>query len=816
MNRHFLNFTFLVLLFSLCIFITYSNAQDNQSYKFSNLKLNNKPTLQGINDPYWITYFGGSNDDIFSCTMLDNKNNIISVGTSYSYNLPTNSNSYQKNKKGSNDIYVAKFDFKGNLLWSTYIGGSGWEYVFRIGIDKFNRIWIVGESQSSNYPITDNPFPFTGGYNNGVITCFDENGDLVYSALIGGDGYDAFLDLAIDDTDIYVIGRTGSSDYPVSSDAFQKSKLGGYNGVIVRVNLTTFKAFSSFLGVGSNSNLWLESIALDKSNNIILGGFTNENNFPFTNSKLDKNFKGDWDIWLMKFDKNFNLMWSNLYGGSLTDKITVIRTDNLNNIYCLGFTNSPDIQLASPLENTLSGGFDALIFKLNSSGEMIWSTYIGGSGDESYGLNNQITDRFVGDLFLDSIDHRIAVNFRTSSSNIYTTSDAFQSKYQGGSYDSYSLILNYDEEPQYATFFGGNDTEMSSSIFLKDTLLIISGMTSSSNIPVTSNAFQKNINTGPDAFIAVFGINLPAPPPTDSIPPTITGTLDSCSIFRTISVKDDQISTSGLKDINIIQSDNCDISITNKTQTTATILIRLIDYEKNGYYTIEIIDNAGNKTIIKDMLHSTGSNYISFTPRPLYDFGKVKFGQTICRDIMIHNSSAKDVEIKDIMIAKNLDFSIPQSQYPIVVPALDSVGIQVCFSAKYPLYGMYRDTLTYFENCVFAQTALVAEIDSATYDGKSRCEVVIKIRSNYDSLGDSEPLIYPNPTRGIVWINSNNSRDDLSLEVYNILGEQVKSMQIEAKSLPKQIDLRDMNDGNYVIIIHQNNLLSVKKILLLQ
>ncbi|MEN6295474.1 MAG: T9SS type A sorting domain-containing protein, partial [Chloroherpetonaceae bacterium] len=63
---------------------------------------------------------------------------------------------------------------------------------------------------------------------------------------------------------------------------------------------------------------------------------------------------------------------------------------------------------------------------------------------------------------------------------------------------------------------------------------------------------------------------------------------------------------------------------------------------------------------------------------------------------------------------------------------------------------------------------------------------------------------------------SNNSRDDLSLEVYNILGEQVKSMQIEAKSLPMQIDLRDMNDGNYVIIIHQNNLLSVKKILLLQ
>ncbi len=812
MKTNFLKFLF-VLLVIYPLLNENSISQVNQVYKFNNLKNNKSPKLQGITDPYWITYFGGANSEIFSSITLDNNNDIIAVGSTYSRNLPVSPNAFQKNNNGDNDIYVAKFDFKGNLLWSTYIGGNSWEYAYGIKIDKYNRIWIVGETRSSNFPTKNSNFVYRGGFFDGIIICFDENGNLIYSTQIGGGNYDSFLDLAINDEYIYVVGRTGCYDYPITNDAFQKVIEGGYKGTLVRINLNTFNIFSSFVGTGPRS-VFLESIAIDNNNDIILGGFTNDPDFKLINNKLNTSFHGAYDIWLMKLDSYFNIIWTNLYGGQGTDKVTIIKTDALNNIYCLGFTNSRDINLVSPIQNSLGGDFDALIFKLDKTGGMIWSTYLGGNSQESYKSNMQITDRSLGDLFLDEKNQRIAVNFRSASNNMFTTSDAFQSKYQGGSYDSYTCILDYNEQPYYATYFGGGGEEMSHSVYLQDSLLIISGQSSSSNLPVTENAYQKQLNGTADAFIAIFGIPL-APPPADTIPPAITGVVDSCGMWRVITVKDDQFVNSGLKDINIIKADNCNISFLNKTAHSVTINISLIDIDKNGYYTIELIDNAGNKTILQDSIISALAA-LSFTPQPYYDFGKLKFGEFKCENIKIHNNSPKDVELKDLSMAKNIDFSIPQSQFPILVPANDSVNLEVCFRAKFPLYGIYRDTITYFNNCIYAHIPLVAEIDTANYAAVSRCDIIINIISNYDSLSDPEPVLYPNPNRGIVWLNSNYKKGDISLEIYNILGEQIETMELDASSLPIDIDLSKITDGNYIFIIRQKNIVSINKILLIK
>jgi len=803
---------FLIVIFCfLPIDILYS--YDNQIYKFNNLKDNKLPKLQAINEPYWITYFGGTNSEIFSNISLDRNNDIIAVGSTFSYNLPTNPNAFQKNNNGNNDIYVAKFDFKGNLLWSTYIGGNNWEYAYGMKIDKFNRIWIVGETRSSNFPINSSFVRKESGYD-GIIICFDEDGKLIYSTQIGGNDYDSYLDLDCNDTYIYAVGRTLSYSYPVTSDAFQKNNFGGYKGILVRIDLNTFDILSSFVGTGA-SDIFLESIALEQNNDIIIGGFTNDSDFPLINNQLSSSFQGSYDIWLQKLNSNFNIIWSNLYGGSGTEKLTRIQVDEFNNIYCLGFTNSANIKLESPLQENLGGEYDGLLFKLDEEGKMIWSTYLGGPGNESYKFEMRTTDRFLAGLYIDKKNQRVAANFRTASRNMFTTNNAFQPVYNGGQYDSYSIILNYDEEPYYATYFGGSGEEMSQSIFLQDSILIISGQSSSSNLPVTENAYQKKLNGTTDAFIAIFGIPL-APPPADTIPPSITSFVDSCEIIRTISVADNQLDLSGIKDINIIKSDNCDISITNKTQTTAVIIIQLIDIEQNGYYTIDVIDNAGNKTTLKDSLLASSHNYLSFTPKPFYDFGKLKFGEFRCENITIHNNSPENVELKDLLLAKNIDFSIPQSQFPITVPANDSVNLEVCFRAKFPLYGIYRDTITYSNNCVYARIPLVAEIDKANYNAISRCDIIINIISNYDSLSDPEPVLYPNPNRGIVWLNSNFKKDDISLEIYNIIGEQIKSLQFEASALPIEIDLSKITDGNYIFIIRQKNIVSINKILLIK
>ncbi len=142
---------------------------------------------------------------------------------------------------------------------------------------------------------------------------------MIYSTQIGGNDYDSYLDLDCNDTYIYAVGRTLSYSYPVTSDAFQKNNFGGYKGILVRIDLNTFDILSSFVGTGA-SDIFLESIALEQNNDIIIGGFTNDSDFPLINNQLSSSFQGSYDYGVLKLISNFNIIWSsNLYGGYGTE-----------------------------------------------------------------------------------------------------------------------------------------------------------------------------------------------------------------------------------------------------------------------------------------------------------------------------------------------------------------------------------------------------------------------------------------------------------------------------------------------------------------
>ena len=95
MRNNFSNFFRFDINF-LTISVNVSFSQDNQIYKFNDLKVNKLPIIQAFNDPYWNKDFSGIDNDVFSCVTLDNKNDIVAVGaTAISY-LPTNSPVFKK------------------------------------------------------------------------------------------------------------------------------------------------------------------------------------------------------------------------------------------------------------------------------------------------------------------------------------------------------------------------------------------------------------------------------------------------------------------------------------------------------------------------------------------------------------------------------------------------------------------------------------------------------------------------------------------------------------------------------------------------
>lgn len=191
------------------------------------------------------TYFGGSGSDSANGITVDNQGNIYITGQTKSTDFPTTSNAYQTSLKGGADAFIVKLSKDGTtLLYSTYLGGnsadttgSRVETGTNIKVGSNGKIYVTGQTNSVDFPTTSDAYKKNITSNSGVyygdvfLTEFDSNGNMVYSTLLGGNNTDETpYGLAIDSQgNIWITGKTTSSDFPTTSDAYQKSIKGSYS-----------------------------------------------------------------------------------------------------------------------------------------------------------------------------------------------------------------------------------------------------------------------------------------------------------------------------------------------------------------------------------------------------------------------------------------------------------------------------------------------------------------------------------------------------------------------------------------------------------
>lgn len=172
----------------------------------------------------YATYLGGSDNEQPHSLIVDGSQNLILAGRTYSTNFPVTAGSYDVTHNGKGDIIVTKFNAGGTaLLASTYIGGTGEDGTNYDGrervsgnlkhnygddarsevlIDNANNVYVTASTKSTNFPVTSNAFqPSSGGAQDGVVFKFDPTlSSLIWSTYIGGSGDDAGYVLALDAT----------------------------------------------------------------------------------------------------------------------------------------------------------------------------------------------------------------------------------------------------------------------------------------------------------------------------------------------------------------------------------------------------------------------------------------------------------------------------------------------------------------------------------------------------------------------------------------------------------------------------------------
>jgi hypothetical protein len=274
---------------------------------------------------------------------------------------------------GGDDAFVTKVQADGSrLVYSGFLGGSGWEWGYGIAVDTSGNAYVTGVTNSSNFPVGVGPiWTFNGGEDAFVAEVQADGSGLVYSGFLGGSEVDRGAGIAVDTAgNAYITGDTMSGNFPVAGSWPYTSYKGcGYSDAFVaKVKADgSGLAYSGFLGgLGSD---WGTGIAVDTSGDAYVTGVTGSSDFPVTGGWPYTSYNGgDYDAFVTKVNvAGTELVYSGFLGGANSDWGRDIAVEASGNTYVTGRTDSSSgfpVAGAWPYA-TFNGGYsDAFVAKV--------------------------------------------------------------------------------------------------------------------------------------------------------------------------------------------------------------------------------------------------------------------------------------------------------------------------------------------------------------------------------------------------------------------------------------------------------------------
>jgi hypothetical protein len=402
------------------------------------------------------------------------------------------------------------------MTYSTYLGGTGLDYANGIAVDAAGNAYVVGYTNSTDFPLSNPAQAAPGGGTCGsgldIYPCFDvfvaklnaAGTALVYSTYIGGSGEDYGMGIALDAStgSACVTGYTNSADFPLANP-IQPSLGGGYDAFAVKLDPGgTALTYSTYLG-GSGDD-YAYGVALAPGGDALLAGFTSSADFPTTPGAVEGVYGGGpYDAFISRLDATGTLLvYATYLGGSGEDYAARVAIDAAGNATVTGYTNSADYPVAGASQGTYAGGvcgaepstfpcFDAFVTQLSAQGTALgYSTYLGGMGSD-YGYGIAVDGD--GNAFVAGL---------TTSTDFPVTAGAFQTAGGGASVDAFVTKLSPTGAAVYSTYLGGLGADAALDIAVDGAgNAYVTGYSFGGSFPLAS-PLQSATGSHYDAFLA--------------------------------------------------------------------------------------------------------------------------------------------------------------------------------------------------------------------------------------------------------------------------------------------------------------------------
>jgi len=265
----------------------------------------------------------------------------------------------------------------------------------------------------------------------------------------------------------------------------------------------------------------------------------------------------------------------------------------------------------------------------------------------------------------------------------------------------------------------------------------------------------------------------------------------------------------GLQEIKYIQLDNIVESATI-VNNQYEVKLQLDDIFQNGYYEIIAIDSANNEVNITG---SIGGLVLELEENNEYTFEDIMIDTYRCDSITFYNKSERDFIFDNYTFEENINYSIPISQFPLLVKAKSQAKLVVCFDSE-NYKGIDESIKLNFNDCVENSYPLSSVLIEKNRELNSNCDLKIELKKvNSKAFNLSVP--YPNPATNQINININNDINRvINFKLINNLGEEYFSISenFNPAYYNLQFTFNEIPNGNYLLLINSNNISETYKI----
>lgn len=313
----------------------------------------------------YSSLIGGSHYEQGNGLALDRQGNAFITGITGSNDFPVK-NAIQSSYANSDDCYVAKIAPNGDLLWSTYLGGSGADWCYSIATDQQGNAYIAGASSSLDFPLKSaiqTTITPRNGWRTPLLVKLTPDGSIAAATFLGGPVAGIAASIALDQSgNVYLGGYADSA--LATKNAFQDHFDGYISGFLLEIDKTLKNvAFTTYFGGSGSGDV--RRLAVDQAGSIYVTGSATAADFPVKG--LFQPFIGggvcQCDVYVAKFAPGAqSLIYSIILGGHNGEGPGGFAVDGPGNAYVTGWTVSDDFPTKNAFQPTYAGGNGDIFF----------------------------------------------------------------------------------------------------------------------------------------------------------------------------------------------------------------------------------------------------------------------------------------------------------------------------------------------------------------------------------------------------------------------------------------------------------------------